>query len=285
MRIASIAALAALFLGIGQGVAAAQSVILDGRYRGAGAAEGAEIRIAPDEGGFAGTFRDGSGKTAEFMADRRGDLAETVLEMDGGPVLMQIVPQPHGAEVALIPLGPDGRLQPDRGRLVSFLGEEADSVAYPEGYLFPPPEGPEARLAAHGFLFSYPFWRPDEVARGYRALAPRHRTMIALFAPVQLDLIWRLCLSRAGEAVVGPALRGTRLDCTTVRRDMSAAQRAGRYGDYRAELETALAALRRSIRCADNYVMPPGVCAEASAELARRAGALETPLSVLARYR
>jgi len=289
MRIASIhrractlATIVAAVLLLASGAAA--QVVLDGRYSGTGPAEGATLDIAPDVEGFAGALAMGGEPAQSFLADRRVDMAEAIVEVAGRVTLLQVLPQPFGAEVALIPIEPDGRPDLEDGRVLQFLREGERAVRYPEGYAFPPRSG-RGRIAAQAFLVSYVYWRPPSVATGYASLAPRHRTLIRLFPAVQLDLAWRLCSAPGADQAVAMALRGESLDCRSVVDGLYAAQRAGRYAAFRSEVEEAAATLRTQVRCADGYVMDDAACARVARKLAEAASNLETAAAVLARYR
>ena len=67
----------------------ASAEALKGRYYGVDEATGAAIEIKPDSGGYEGAFFDPKGKRQKFKADRHGDVAETVLDMDGRTVLVE----------------------------------------------------------------------------------------------------------------------------------------------------------------------------------------------------
>ena len=77
---------------------------LVGRYLGVEDAAGAQIDIRPDSEGFVGTFYDAAGQSQQFEADRDGDTAEAVLDMDNRTVLLRMAPLPYGAEVAFLNL-------------------------------------------------------------------------------------------------------------------------------------------------------------------------------------
>ena len=91
-------------------VPAAAAEELSGFYYGVEDATGASIEIRPDQEGFQGTFFDARGNSQAFEADRAGDIAEAVLDMDGRTVLMRMVPLPYGAEVTIIPFDEEGNL-------------------------------------------------------------------------------------------------------------------------------------------------------------------------------
>lgn len=287
MRIASfqVVALCALLISASVGPAAAQDVILDGQYRGMGPASGAVLEIEPDAGGFAGMFSERGDAPREFLAERTGDIAETILAREGARVLMQIAPRPFGAEMVLIPLDPEGQFVPAEARVLAFLAPGLSEPRVPEGYARAPARGAAETITANRFLVSYPWWRPAGVARGYRALPERHRTLIRLFPAVQLDLIWKLCLAPDPGGALGTALRGQDVTCAEVTEGMKSAQRKGRYRAYRDEVAGAVAPLRRAVRCADGYVLPEDTCAQAADAVAAAATALATPGRILARYR
>ena len=289
MTIASIArrglALAALaVLTIAGAAGAAPSVILEGSYRGTGEAEGLAFEIAPDPGGFRGTWRGASGAQA-FLADRVGDVAEAVIDRGDETVLLRIAPQPYGAEAVLIPFLEDGRLDTARGRLLAFLGEGVRSARLPEGHALAPTGTRQGRITGTTFLRSYRWWRPPGVALGYLALSRDHRTLIRLFPAVQLDLIWKLCLASRADRAQGAVLRGADLGCADVTRGIAAAQAAGRYRAYRDAVAEARESLIVAMRCAQNERMAEGVCARSAERLAGAATSLETPASILARFR
>lgn len=278
-----LAVVACLGILLGHTVAQAQDT-LDGRYDGMADAAGAAIDISPDSGGFRGTFYDAGGRRQKFLADRVGETAEAVLDMDGRTVLMRMTPLPFGAEVALVPFAADGTLDIGASRIINFVREGLEVPKLPEGYV-PAPDGSGGRLAALSFLVSYEFWAPTGVRHGYMALAPRHRTLVRLFPAVQLDVIWKLCLAPGAADALGVALRGQGVTCDEVRDGIAQAQRTGRFDDYKAEVQRQGALLRTAVRCADNYVMSKQVCDRAAQDVSRAAVSLETAATVLGRYR
>jgi hypothetical protein len=259
-------------------------ILLDGTYEGMNEAEGAVIRIEPDPGGFTGTFRGTDGSEQRFEADRRGDQAETVLDLAAGAVLMQMTPLPYGAEVVFIPFRPDGTLDLDRATLRTFLREGLSLPERPEGYVEAPLDAREL-IAANSFLASYEFWRPAGVVNGYLSLAPRHRTLMRLFPAVQLDVIWKLCLAPKADRALALALDGQGVSCDEVIAGIAAAQGSGRFDAYKEEVAEAREAMRVQVRCADGYVMAPGVCERSARTVAEAAVSLDTAASVLDRYR
>ena len=259
-------------------------ILLDGTYEGMNEAEGAVIRIEPDPGGFTGTFRGTDGSEQRFEADRRGDQAETVLDLAAGAVLMQMTPLPYGAEVVFIPFRPDGTLDLDRATLRTFLREGLSLPERPEGYVEAPLDAREL-IAANSFLASYEFWRPAGVVNGYLSLAPRHRTLMRLFPAVQLDVIWKLCLAPKADRALALALDGQGVSCDEVIAGIAAAQGSGRFDPYKEEVAEAREAMRVQVRCADGYVMAPGVCERSARTVAEAAVSLDTAASVLDRYR
>lgn len=276
-----LAALAGIWLAAGP---AAAQIVLDGTYDGMAEATGARIEISPDPGGFRGRFRGTDGSVQTFEADRRGDQAETVLDLAAGAVLMQMSPLPYGAEVVFIPFLPDGRLDLDRATLRTFLREGLDLPDVPEGYVDAPRDTRDL-IAANSFLVSYEFWRPAGVVNGYLSLAPRFRTLMRLFPAVQLDVIWKLCLAPRADAALAMALDGQGVNCDAVVGGIAAAQATGRFNAYKREVAEAREALRTQVRCADGYIMPRGACEASARAIAEAAVRLETAASVLARYR
>jgi len=282
--IAGLAALLAVVALLAGPAGAAPSVILKGRYTGTADAAGLSFRLAPDPGGFRGTWRGPSG-AQDLLADRVGDIAEAVIDWQGRAALLRIAPQPYGAEAVLIPFLPDGRLETGAGRVLPFLAEGVSSTTLPRGHAFAPTRAGEGRITGTAFLRSYRWWWPKGVALGYRALSEDHRTLIRLFPAVQLDLIWKLCLAPGADRAQGMALRGAGVGCADVTTAMAAVQRDGGYPAYRAAVEDERAPLIEAMRCAQLEVMPEGACARAAERVAQAAVSLDTPARLLDRLR
>ena len=256
---------------------------LNGRYLGIGDAEGAVIEIAPDRGGYSGSYRDPVGATARFKADNIENTAETVLDMGGQTVLMRIAPLPYGAEVAVIPFGADGGLIIESSRLLDFLREGLSLPETPDQYIEPPRAGTRS-VAANGFLLSYEFWPPAGVRDGYLALPDRFRTLMRMFPEVQVDVLWKLCLAPGAEPALAIALRGQGVQCDQIISMVKDLQRDGRFERYKDDVARARETLRQSVRCADGYVEARGVCAAAAKALSEAAISLQTAQNVVARW-
>lgn len=259
--------------------AAEAQIVLDGRYLGMATAEGKILEITPDPGGFKGQFI-AKGTSQGFEADRRGDQAEAVLDLDGRTVLVQITPLPFGAELAYIPFAPDGSLQLDGAVLETFLREGLSVPDAPEGYV-PAPRDTRAQITGNSFLASYEFWRPVGVRNGYLSLAPRMRTLMRMFPDVQLDVIWKLCLAPRAEEALGVALSGQGVDCAPVIDAIAAAQATGRFEAYKARVGESRERLVTAVRCAEKYVMPAATCAESARYIANAAVSLDTAATAL----
>lgn len=257
---------------------------LDGRYTGVEAAAGATLDIAPDAEGFRGTYRDATGKAQDFVADREGESALAVLDLDGGTVLMRVTPLPYGVEVALVPITQAGAVQLDQTRTESFLREGLSLPQVSPDFVAAPSDG-NGRITGWSFLASYEFWDPEGVRNGYLSLAPRMQTLFRLFPAVQLDVIWKLCLARDAEAALGIALRGAQVGCAEVIEGIAESQRSLRFGAYKAAVAEDLVVLRRAVRCADRYPEPKEVCDESARAVAAAAISLRTAGSVLAGVR
>lgn len=265
------------------GPAAAQDR-LAGRYGGIDAAAGAVLEIAPDAEGFAGTIRDARGRVQAFQADRVGEAAEAIVDLDGRTILMRVVPLPYGAEVALIPIDPNGAVRLDIAEVTHFLREGTRLPDFPADFV-PAPRDPGARITGNSFLASYEFWDPTGVRDGYLALPDRFRTVMRFFPAVQLDVIWKLCLAPGAEAALGQALRGQGVACSEVVEGIAALQRRDRFDAYKAEVAAEREILRQSVRCADAYVESKTVCDQSARDVAAAATSLQTAATVLARFR
>lgn len=285
MRISTliVGVVALVSLGLAAVPAWAQDV-LDGRYFGIKEGEGARIDIAPDSGGFRGTFFDAAGRSQSFEADRNGVLAEAVLDMGGETVLMRVDPKPYGAEVALIPVNEQGDLVFASARMLTFLREGLELPEPPPDYVGPP-EDARNRIAANSFLASYEFWPPEGVRDGYLSLPPRFRTLMSLFPAVQLDVIFKLCLAENGGPALSQALRGQGVACAEVVEGMAVMQRNGSFNGFKQEVASERDTLRLAVRCADGYVVSKTECDRVSASVSKQAVSLQTAATVMSRYR
>lgn len=271
-----------LFMTISQ-VSHAQD-LLGGSYFGVRDAEGARIEIAPDEAGFRGVFHDPAGKSQSFEADPLGAGAEAVLDMDGQTVLMRMAPVPYGAEVEIIPIAPEGQLDFAASRDLTFLRDGLSLPELPEDYVDPPQDA-RGRIAANSFLASYAFWPPEGALNGYLSLPSRFQRLMSLFPAVQLDVIFKLCLSGGAENALAIALRGQSVTCPGVIEGMANAQRRGTFAEFKAQVAAEAETLRLAIRCADGYVVSKAECDSTSIKISRQAVSTETAATVLRRYR
>lgn len=275
--------LVALLVGLMPPAAQATDV-LSGRYVGVEDAAGASIVISPDSDGFRGTFYDAQGLSQKFEADKVGDTAEAILDMDGRTVLLRLAPLPYGAEVALIPFGPDGRLVVQAARVLAFVREGTELPALPSDFV-EAPRDPNARITGNSFLQSYQFWEPTGVTNGYLALPDRFRTLMRMFPAVQLDVIWKLCLAPGADGALAIALRGQGVACPEVLDGIATAQRTGRFSSYKDRVEAERRTLRMSVRCADGYVESKSDCEAAARRLSQAAVSMRTSAMVLQEIR
>lgn len=265
-------------------MATGQAEELSGRFFGIEDAAGASIEIEPDQDGFQGTFFDAQGNSQAFEADRVDDIAEAVLDMDGRTVLMRMAPLPFGAEVAIIPIDATGRLDIGAGRILVFVRAGLE-VPVPGQDFVNAPRDDRGRITANSFLASYEFWSPTGVRNGFLSLPERFRTLMRLFAAVQLDVIWKLCLAPSSDRALAIALRGQGVSCSEVIDTIAETQRDGAFVRFKAEVAWEMKTLRMSVRCADGYPESKPNCDRAARDLSRQAISLETAGTVLARYR
>jgi hypothetical protein len=265
-------------------IAPAAAEDLSGHYYGVEDATGASIEIQPDSNGFNGTFFDANGKSQKFAADRSGEIAEAVLDMDGRVVLMRMAPLPYGAEVAIIPFDAAGKLEMGSSRIINFVRAGLNLPA-PGADFVDAPHDDRGRISANGFMASYEFWHPTGVRNGYLSLPERFRTVMRLFPAVQLDVIWKLCLATSPDKALAIALRGQGVACPDVLDGIAMTQRSGTFEAYKAEVARQKSTLRMSVRCADGYPESKPDCDRAARELSAQAVSLDTAGTVLARYR
>jgi len=258
--------------------------VLQGTYIGVDDARGARIDIRPDPDGFTGTFYDPQGKSQDFKADKVGDAAEGVLDMDGQVVLLRIAPLPYGAQVSLIPFSAEGNLVLEFARSLAFIRQGMKLPETREG-IMPAPRSDCTRIAGYSFLVSYEFWEPAGVVNGYLCLPDRTRVLMNMFPAVQLDVIWKLCLAPQADDALAIALRGQDVTCAEVRDTIANAQRRGRFDDYKAEVSAELDTLTMAVRCGDGYPESREACEAAAKRLKEAAISLRTASSVLNRYR
>jgi hypothetical protein len=273
-----------LLLAVSVGCISAEAEDLSGEYYGVEDATGASIKIKPDSEGFKGTFFDARGAKQKFSADRIGDIAEAVLDMDGRTVLMRMSPLPYGAEVAIIPFGAAGNLEMGAARILNFVRSGLE-LPEPGADFVDAPQDDKGRISANGFLASYEFWHPTGVRNGYISLPERFRTVMRLFPAVQLDVIWKLCLAPSPDLALATALRGQGVACPEVIDGLASTLRRGTFTAFKAEVAQQHATLRMSVRCADGYPESKSNCDRAARELSAQAVSLDTAGAVLARYR
>jgi hypothetical protein len=283
LRFAAIRLMITLVALIGSGISAVAED-LSGHYYGVEDAIGASIEIQPDPKGFIGFFFDARGGSQKFSADRTGDLAEAVLDMDGRTVLMRMAPLPYGAEVAIIPFDGAGNLVMGSSRILNFVRSGLD-LPQPGADFVDAPRDDRERISANGFLASYEFWHPTGVRNGYISLPERFRTVMRLFPVVQLDVIWKLCLAPSPDRALAIALRGQGVACPEVIEGIAATQRNGTFTTYKAEVARQKSTLRMTVRCADGYPESKSNCDHAARELSTQAISLDTAGAVLARFR
>ena len=245
------------------GTDAAAQDRLNGRYFGADDATGAIIDIRPSDEGYTGTFYDLNGKSEDFVAEAIGDAAETELFMDQRVVLMRIAPLPYGAQVSLVPYGPDGKLVLEAGRSLGFIREGVRLPEFPADYLSPP-RADCRRVAAYSFMVSYEFWPPSGVMYGYNCLPERARTLMRFFPAVKLDVVWKICLAPDNRAALANALRNTGLECAQVIEAVADIQRRDRFDRYKAEVAEERKILSMVMRCAEGYPESKANCERAS---------------------
>jgi len=274
--------LAVIVLLTGAGTAWADE--LSGTFHGVADAAGASIDIQPRSGGFTGTFYDAKGRSQSFQADLVGESAEAVLDMDGRTVLMRVEPMPFGANVAIVPFSQSGQLEIASGRVLTFVRRGLKLPEPGPEYIDPPRDG-SRRIAANGFLASYEFWSPAGVRDGYLALPERFHTLMRMFAAVQLDVIWKLCLAPSPDQALSIALRGQGVSCKEVLDGIADTQRTGKFTAYKAEVAKQRETLRITVRCADRYPESKETCDRAARDLSAQAVTLETAGTVLGRYR
>lgn len=266
------------------GPAVAQEV-LDGTYRGIGDATGQVLVLAPDPGGFTGELTTPDDGAQPVLADRIGIQAEAVVDLAGRTHFMQVTPEPHGAEVVFVPYDEEtGLLISDGAVLHTFVREGWEMPVAPRAFVRPP-TNPRLQIAGNSFLNSYPYWRPSGVVAGYMALPERMRTLMRLYPAVQLDVIWKLCLAPESDRALAEALPGAGVDCATVVAGLDGAQRSGGIDAYRDAVRDERRALQTAVLCADGYRMTERDCTTAAERLSNAAISLETPASVLSRYR
>lgn len=257
---------------------------LNGRYYGIDDAAGASVSIAPDADGFSGVFFDPLGNSQEFKADAVDDAAEAVLDMDQRTILLRMAPLPYGAQISLIPFDESGNLILENSRSLVFLREGTQVPQAPADFVDAPRDDCR-RIAGYSFLTSYQFWEPQGVVNGYLCLPEKMRRLIEFFPEVQLDVLWKLCLSPGADLALGRALKTAGLGCPEVLDGLATIQRQGRFDQYKQRVEAQRLSLRMSIRCADGYLASKEDCDAAARRLSQAAVSLRTPAMFLSEWR
>ncbi len=257
---------------------------LNGRYYGIDDATGATIIIRPSGNGYVGTFYDPQGQSEDFKAEAIDDTAEAELSMDGRVVLLRMAPLPYGAQVSIVPYGPDGKLIIDASRSLGFLREGVRVPEAPKDFLAAPRAGCR-RIAAYSFLVSYEFWDPSGVMNGFLCLPERARTLMRFFPAIKLDVVWKICLAPDNNAALSLALRGTGLDCKTVIPAIAGIQRRGQFDRYKKEVAAERRVLTMAMRCGEGYPETKQNCEQAARGMQQAALSLRSPSDVLRNYR
>ncbi|MEL6775373.1 MAG: hypothetical protein AAFP23_11450 [Pseudomonadota bacterium] len=272
----------AVFFGVAPGPAVASP--LEGAFYGIDAAEGGQLSVAVEGALASGTLTDPAGISRPFELTIQDGGAEGVMALGVDQSLLRLDPQPFGALVTLIPIDEAGAQQLGEAQIFTFVRRDLELPPLPTGFVSPPTPGTRS-FGASSFLISYAFWPPDGVRSGYLALAPRHRTIIALFPSVQLDVIWKLCLAPQADRALGIALAGQGVNCDEVRRVIAGTQAVGTFDRFKEAVAGEATVLQQAVRCADNYVETKETCDAAAAAVSRQAVSLETAATVLKRFR
>lgn len=268
-------------------MAAAASAELAGGYRGLDAAEGMRLEFSGGGERITGVFIDKSGARIGFDADALETGGETIVRKDGRPLYMLFTEEPLGLTVVTIPMTDQQELITPETEAYAFLKDGVDLPPKPARYV-QPPSGPGGTIDPRAFVDSYGFWPPVNVAYGYEMVRGRYRTLIRLHPVVQTDILWRMCRTRASQAVLADALRGQGASCddvlSTFARMMKPGDAVSAYNRFRSDLEAEKAALVEAIRCSIDYRRADPKCMVAGQRVAEAATSLQTVKSVLSRY-
>ncbi len=282
------AAVAAPFVALAPEPASAQAgkpdARLKGGFYGVGDAKGMRFVIRDAGKEPSGTFFDSNGKEAEIKGHWVGDGVEAVLAFDTRPIFIRLTARNMGAEMLVIPVGPDGNALSDQARRLGFLRDGVKAPEQPAGYQNPP-ERADGVLDPDVFLISYEFWPPDGVARGFSAIGPRYRTMIRLYPLVHADVLWKLCAAPGRPVGLAEALRGQGVTCQSIREVIEGTQKKGTFDRYKAAVDKQRDDLVAAVKCARGYIVRESVCGPASRRAAEAAVSMETVATALAPYR
>lgn len=257
---------------------------LKGGFYGVGAAKGMRFVLRDVGETPTGTFFDSNGKEAPIKGHWVGGGVEAVLAFDTRPIFIRLTGETMGAEMLVLPIGPDGNALPEEARRLGFLRDGVKAPELPSGYQNPPARA-DGVLDPDVFLVSYEFWPPDGVARGFSAIGPRYRTMIRLYPLVHADVLWKLCAAPGDVPGLGEALRGQGVTCESIGEVVEGAQKKGMFDRYKADVEKQKRDLISAVKCARGYIVKESVCAPAARRAAEAAVSMETVATALAPYR
>lgn len=255
-----------------------------GRYVGIDAAQGMRVELSVSGSNARGTLIRADGTRTRFSGEVVDDSLEASFTEQGRRVYVRLLAEPIGARLVLVPIDADNVLRVDETEAYAFLREGVDLPQRPERFL-PPPDRPIPYIEPRAFVSSFPFWPPRSVALAYEGLEPRFRSVIKLYPRVHADLLWKLCASPERTPGIAEALRGQGLNCNEVNTAFRTMQAGAGFGRFKREVVAEAKALMTTLGCADDLRRNDAACRAAAAETARRATAMETAGSVLARYR
>lgn len=270
-------------LATAQGAAAQQMDALGGGYVGIDEAKGVRIILTPSATGFEGLFIDNAGGSVLFDAVGDAAAAEARIDFFGLPAYMRFSPRPVGMMAFYIPIDPaTDALQVEEARPYAFLREGVELPETPPNMVAPPKTLGDYQEPVT-FLWSYEFWQPQEVGRGYSNMSERYRTLLRLYAHVHTDVLWKLCQSRATPPGLAEALQGQNVTCPDVLQAVAKAQRSGSFARYKSDLAAQKAMLIDAVRCTRGGLMHEQ-CLTISKITAEAAISLATAATVLAKY-
>ncbi|MEL6282347.1 MAG: hypothetical protein AAFQ73_06310 [Pseudomonadota bacterium] len=255
---------------------------LGGGYFGIETASGWRMSLMPNDSGFDAVFTDRAGRDTAFVAEGDANAAAGQVEIAGSPALFAFSPRPIGMVLFWFPVSADGKVQTTGAKPYLFL-RDGETLPEQPALFQPPPKELGERVDPFVFLYSYQFWTPSEVGRGYMGMRDRHRALIRLYAHVHTDILWRLCQSTDSPVGRAEALEGQNITCEGVIDIMDDVQRRGQFAAYKQGLSEEREKLLDAVRCSQGGLSQE-TCVLVSQWTARAAVSLETAQTILSRY-
>lgn len=266
---------AALYLVLAAPLLTAQAYAqgLDGTFLGMDGAQGITISLSQGGRGYVGEINAAGGGRADINAALNGEEAEGPLVLQGRSGTMRLSPRPVGLSMVWTP--DDGGTQ----LVYAFRRQSVQLPSPPAGFVQPPAPG-EKRINPIGFLHSYEFWDPNDVARAYDLMEDKYRVIMRTFPAVHGDILWKLCQAGRAPVSLGDALRGQNITCGSLNAKLRESQKTGGFGRFKRRVGLEKQDALLAVECARG-IHTAQICRDAASRTQRAATSIVTLTSIL----